>query len=182
MTTPVTFISGILAQIYTARQLDLLHLSIINLLDMIKDGEIDLVLEQTKKTAKEKKAFIQKIIDSVDSPELAGALQPELDSNAVDFFLEKHLKEYLVQLQREAEKMVSVKLTTAIEFKTKDVKEMAERLSHTLGKPTVLNLTVDHSLIAGAIVQYGNYITDYSLKVRLEQFRNHWEEAAIAKS
>ena len=182
MTTPVSFISGILSQIYTAKQLDVLHLSIINLLDMIKDGEIDLVLEQNKKTAKQKKAFIQKIIDSLESSELVTPLQNELDAGNVDFFFEKHLKEYLGQLQHEAEKVVPVKLTTAIEFKVKDLRDMVDQLTRSLGKPTVLNISVDHSLIAGAIVQYGNYITDYSLKSRLEQFRKHWEEAVIERA
>jgi len=149
---------------------------------MIKDGEIDLVLEQAKKTETQKRAFVQKVIDSLDSPELRDALQDELDSGSTDFFLEKHLRELLIALQKEAERILTVKLTVAIEFKQKDLQEMASLLSTNLGKPVALDVSIDHSLVGGTIIQYGNYISDYSIKSRLEQFRSRWKEAVVEKA
>jgi len=179
MTTPIEFISGIVAQIATARQLDVLHLSVINLLDMIKDGEIDLVLDQASKTPAQKKGFIEKIADSIESPELQAALRKELSAGNLDFFHEKYLRDLLEQLQKEAEKMITVKLTVAVEFKKADIAEMTTLLAKKLGRPVALDLSVERSLIAGTIVQYGSYITDYSVKTRLDQFRASWKSAAV---
>ncbi len=174
--------SSILSKMFVAHQLDLLHLSIINLLDMIKDGEIDLVLEQNKKTAVQKSLFIQKIIESLDSPELRDALQAELDAKNIDFFLEKHLRDILVALQKEAERIIPVHLTVAVEFKMRDLQDMVSLLSKSLGHQTVLDVHVDRSLIGGTVIQFGNYISDYSIKSRLEQFRSRWEEAVVEKA
>jgi F-type H+-transporting ATPase subunit delta len=177
MPTPIEFISEIIARIATAHQLDILHISIIDLLDMMKEGEIDLILEQPKKTALQKAAFIAKLIDSVESPELKEALMKELKSGELDFFREKYLRDLLESLQKEAEKIATVKLTVAVEFKKADIAAMTALLAKKFGRRVAMDLTVERSLIAGAIIQHGSYITDYSVKTRLEHFRSTWKAA-----
>lgn len=181
-TTPVSFISGIISQISVGKQLDVLHFSIIDLLDLTKDGGIDAILEEPRKTTAQKTAFIKKIVESVESPELHDALESELAAGNLDFFSGKYLRDLLMQLQREAEKIISVKLTVAIDFKKADLAQMNALLTEKLGRRVAIDLSVDKGLIAGCILQYGSYISDYSVKTRLEQFRLTWKAAVIEKA
>src|ERR1044072_178401 len=183
--------SELLDKLYLAEQVDLLTLSLINLQDMIKDGEIDLVLQQAKKSVKQKAFFIQKIIEAVESPELRQMLEAELNrdlqntvkdsgnEHSFDYFREKNLEDVLHSLQGEAEKVGIVRLTVAIEFKEKDLREMAAFLTERLERKTALHVTVDKSLIGGVVVQSGNYISDYTVKTRLDQYRAQWHEAVV---
>lgn len=172
-----TLIEDVLGGLYLAEQLDHLHLSIINLLDMVRDEEIALVLDQEEKTLKEKRAFIGKVVQSVRSPELRGVLEDALKRNDLSFFQEKELGSILTSLQSEASKIAVVRVTVAVSFEADDVREMAELLSHKVGKQAVVSLKVDYSLIGGAIIQQGNYLSDYSVKSQLDLFRSRWHRA-----
>lgn len=173
------FITSILNQFYTAAQVDLLHLALTNLTEMIAAGEIDIVLDQREKTPVQKKAFIQKIVNGVECPELRQGLQARLAEDDIEFFRERTLGTTLAALQKEAERISIVKLTVAVEFKEADLREMVAQLETQLGNPVALDLTVEHGLMGGAIVQYGTAIRDYSIKSRLEQFREHWKKAVV---
>lgn len=183
--TPEAIFEGILEKIYRAEQVDFLHLSLINLLDMVKDGEIDLMLEQPKKTFKQKAAFIDKVIEGIESRELRAALleifQLELEDPAHElaFFREKYLGALLRTLQQEAEHFIIVKLVVAVDFKEKDLREMVDLLEGKIERQVALELRVDPDLIGGAIIQFGTYISDYSLKTRLDLFRSHWHRAVV---
>lgn len=173
-------------QLYRAEQVDFLNLSLINLLDMVKDGEIDLVLEQNKKTFKQKAAFIDKIIEAVESRELKDALLEMFNIELNDpkqemkLFGEKYLGKLLRDLQLEAEKFTIVRLRLAKDFKEADLREMVKVLESKIEKRVALEITLDTTLIGGVIIQFGTYISDYSLKSRLEQFREHWHGARQA--
>jgi F0F1-type ATP synthase delta subunit len=178
MSTPA-FVTSILDQFYTAAQVDLLHLAMTNLLEMISAGEVDIFLDQREKTLAQKKAFIQKIIAGVECPELKQGLQAKLAEGEVEFFRERNLEAALTALQKAAQDIVIVKLKVAVEFKEADLREMVAVLEEQLEAPAALDIQVEHSLIGGAIVQYGTAIRDYSLRSRLEQFRDHWKKAVV---
>lgn len=181
-----------MGQIYLASQLDVLHLSLINVIDMVKDGEIDLLLDQAGKSPKQKALFLQKIVDGVESTELRQALQETLNEQAgtamqsavedsFSFFREHALADLLHRLQSNAESITIVRLQVATEFKPDDLREMATLLSKKINQQVALLPTVEHSLIGGAIVQFGTYLSDYSVRARLEQFRAHWHRAVIER-
>jgi F0F1-type ATP synthase delta subunit len=56
---------------------------------------------------------------------------------------------------------------------------MVDQLEQQLGTPVALALKVEHSLIGGAVVQYGTAIRDYSIRSRLELIRDHWKKASL---
>lgn len=173
----------ILNQLLTADQLDRLYLSLNSLIDMVEEGDIDLILDQPKKSHNQKILYLQKITHNVCSPELHDFLVKELEkakkSEDYEFFSQRNLHPFLVNLQKEAEAIRVVKLTFALEFKEKDLQEMAELLANKINQPVVLDLKIDHSIIGGAVIQLGNFISDYSLKTRLSQFRSHWKAAVV---
>lgn len=178
MSTP-QFATSIIEQFYTAAQVDLLHLALTNLMEMISAGEVDIVLDQREKTPTQKKAFIQKIIAGVECPELKQALAAKLAEGDIEFFRERNLETVLVTLQKAAEKIAIVKLKVAVAFKEADLREMVTVLEEQLGQPAALEIQVEHGLIGGAVVQYGTAIRDYTIKSRLEQFRDHWKKAVV---
>lgn len=162
---------------FRAEQLDLLHLSLINLLDMVKDGEVDLLLDQEGKSMKQKRLFIDKLIAGVRSEELAEFLRAQ----SVDFFREKDFGAFLEAMRKEAETFDIVRLTLAIEFKENDLKEMSQLLGEKIGRPVVLSIKVDRNLYGGAIVQHGSYQSDYTVHTQLDLFRSRWHRAVVAQ-
>jgi F-type H+-transporting ATPase subunit delta len=164
-------------EIYRSEQLDILHLAIINLLDMVRDGEIDLVLEQSNKSTEQKELFIKKLVESLKAEGLQKELRKHLAEHDLTFFREKELGPFLQDVQNKANECIVVKVTVAIEFKEKDVKEMAASLSARLGKQVVLSIQVNPTLIGGAIVQHGSFLNDYSLKTQLDLYRSRWQRA-----
>jgi|GEM_PF-6856996 len=172
---------ALVQELYQAEQLDLLHLAVINLLDMVKDGEIDLVLEQDNKSTEQKEAFLQKMVGEVRAAGLQKELQKHLDAHDIAFFQEKEFGPFLQTIQYAANGGVVAKLTVAIKFKDKDIKEMAAKFSAKLGKQVVLSIKVDPSLIGGAIIQHGSYLNDYSLKTQLDLYRSRWHRAVADK-
>ena len=111
------------------------------------------------------------------SEELQNILTEQISKGNLDFFSKKEFPDFLAHLQREVEKIVIVKLTVALKFKEPDLKAMASLLSEKIGKPVAFQLTVDRSLIGGAIIQYGNYLSDYSIRTKLGEFKEQWHEA-----
>jgi len=172
---------AILATISSAEELDQIHLSLVQLLDMANDGELDLILDQSSKTAKQKELFLTKVVDSLASAELKKELHPIVKSGNFDFFSKRNLSDWAEALEREAEDIEVINLQVALDFKPKEVREFIEVLSKKIGHPVALNIKVDHSLVGGAIIQHGNYLSDYSVKTRLDQFRSSWHRAVIGK-
>ncbi len=177
--TTTDFITNVLDGFYRAEQVDLLHVALTNLLEMVSAGEIDIYLEQHEKTAAQKKAFIQKIVSDVESPELKKALEERLKENDLEFFRERNLGGVLAAVQRVAETIQIVKLRVAVSFKEKDLQDMVKQLEEQLGTEVALELSVERSLLGGAIVQFGTAIRDYSIKSRLETVRETWKAAVV---
>lgn len=167
----------LLVGLLRTQQIDDLHASLGLLLDMTKEGEIDLFLEQSNKSTKQKTLYIQKIVEQTTSLELKKLLQERLDAEDFSFFSQKFLDEFVQNLQKKAETIEIIKLRLAIRFKDADLLEMAELFSKRLGKQVAFDIEVDTSLIAGAVIQHGSYITDYSVKTRLAKYREEWKEA-----
>ena len=167
-------IPEIVSQLVLAEDLDKLHLAVTHLLEKAESGDLDAILEQNDKNAAQKKSALEKEIADLPSPVLQEALHQPLTANNLDFFSEKYLPDFLHNLQHAAEKIEVVRLTVACRFKPADIKDMAQLLGERVGHPIAFTLEVDNSLIGGVIIQHGTYISDYSLRSRLNQFREHW--------
>lgn len=169
----------IIGQLHLTEQLDALNLDIVNLRDLVQDGEIELVLGQASKSSQQKIAFLEKIIIKLLSPELKNTFQFVLHGGDIDFFGSTNLPIFLDTLQSAITNIAVVTLTVAITFKPEDLRELSQEATDKIGRPVVFDLRVDRTLLGGAIVRYGNYISDYSLKTRLEQFRTNWRSAVV---
>jgi len=178
---PQSLIAQITDKLYLADQIDLLHLAIASLDETVRSGDTDLILEQVGKSAQQKKLYLDKLVASVRSPELQTALAEKVREGDIDFFLRKNFAEFLDDLENTSEDVQIVRLTVAVKFKDADIRHLVALLADRLGHPVAFDLQVDPTLIGGAIIQYGSYLNDYSLKSRLSTFREHWKQAAFEK-
>jgi F0F1-type ATP synthase delta subunit len=176
---PELLIQTILGQIFLTEQLDALHLDLVALKDMSQDGNLERILGESAKNTRQMLAALEKIVGKLISPELKNALLLVLHEQDLDFFSQKRLPTFLSQLRLLAEKVAVAKIKVAIQFKQEDVLAMAKLMAEKVGQQVVFDVTVDKSLIAGMILQYGDYISDYSVATRLSQFRAQWEKAVI---
>jgi F0F1-type ATP synthase delta subunit len=158
------------------------HLSISSLHEAIKAGSFDAILDNSHTTEIQKIKALEDLLHDLPSPYLLEVFHDQLSKAKLDFFASQTLAIFLSQLQHEAEHIVIVRLTTACKFQEKDVLEMANLLKGRINQRVAFSMTVDPSLIGGAIIQHGNYISDYSIKTRLTQFRQVWHRAAIEKT
>jgi F0F1-type ATP synthase delta subunit len=170
---------NVLDELLLASHFDQLQNSLGLLQDMTDNNELDLILTQKTKNLKQKKAYIQKVIDGIKSPclqkEMNGILSKAQGEADLEFFENRNLSAFLNQLAMRVKNIQIIRLTVAIEFAEADLKDMIKVIESRIHKPAVLDLTVDHSLIGGAIIQRGNYLNDYSVRTRLGQFKNNWQ-------
>jgi len=92
----------------------------------------------------------------------------------------KRLLPILHELQHAAQKRRPVRLTVACHFEEADIREMMQELTNRIGAPVVLKLTVEPQLIAGVIVEHGNFSSDYSVRTRLQQLKHTWTKAVTS--
>lgn len=171
----------VLHEMISGQQLDRLHLSLVQLLDMANEGELDLILDQPNKTKHHKELFLRKVVDSLSCPELQIPLRAILREGNTDFFSRRNLVDWAKDLEHQAEAIAVIKLTVAIPFESREVRQFIRVLSRKMGRPVALEITTDPSLIGGVVIQHGNYLSDYSLKSRLDQFRSSWQRAVTGK-
>ena len=180
-TDSLTLVQQVMDSLYLAEQIDLLHLSIASLTGTIETGGTDLFLDVSHKSPTQKKLYLQKLLAEVRSPQLKKVLDDTLQAGDIDFFLRAHISEFLAELDHEIESITIIRLGVAIEFKDKDIRELIGVLEKRLDQKVAFDIEIDPTLIGGAVIQHGNYISDYSLKSRLDQFREEWKEATFSK-
>lgn len=171
--------NAVISQLLLAKELDTLHLSLINLRNLAAEGEIDLVLDQVNKSTSQKSLFLEKILKDLPSLPLRKSLMGAMQSEGLGFFAKQRLTDTVSRLQAAAEHVQVLKLNLATEFKEKELHLFATTLANKLGRPVVLELTVQKELLGGVVIQYGAYISDYSMRSRLQQFSEHWESAVV---
>jgi ATP synthase F1 delta subunit len=179
---PVDVIGQIIESITQAQDLDALHLSIGRLLNTLQEGEFELFLEQTTKTPVQKQRYLEHVLEEVTSTPLRSVLAERVAEHDFPFFAEESFTSFLSSLRRHAETADVVRLQVAVAFKPQDIQKICTVLGEQLGKRVVLDLTVDHGLIGGAIVQVGDHIWDTSVRSRLHTFRSTWSQAVAQTS
>lgn len=167
----------IIGQIYLSSQLDELHASLTELQELVKDGDIELILEQPGKSLKQKVKYIEKVIDALPSDILTETLDDALEEGDMELFSTRYASDFINSLDQALDSIKLLAIEVAVEFKEEDLREMAASFSQRMGFQTALEVTVNPGLIGGAIIRFGNHISDYSIKSRLDQFTDSWEKA-----
>ncbi len=81
-------------------------------------------------------------------------------------------------LWREANKLLPVTVTSAIELDEGLVEGLGRRIEEQTGKKVELTSRVDPDVLGGLVLQVGNMVLDASIRNRLEQLRKQVARAA----
>lgn len=164
---------------YLVTQIDEVFEALESLRTMQEEGEISLILENHEKKQAGKDAYVQKMITSLPSSAIQKCLITLIEERGTDFFIKNEFLDFLDIASKSIEGIEIVKIQLAIKFEDKDLKEMAEHFSLQTGNDIAFKVTVQPSLLGGSIIQYGNYIHDFSLKSRLDQVKTKWKKAVV---
>lgn len=93
----------------------------------------------------------------------------------------KRLLPLLKELRKAAESRKLVRITLPCRFEDADLKEIISELSLRVRAPVILDVTIDTAIIGGAIIEYGSFSNDYSIKTRLEQLKSTWNRAVTSE-
>jgi F-type H+-transporting ATPase subunit delta len=99
-------------------------------------------------------------------------------TNFLELLIEKHrmpvifrIRRRLDRLWEEANRLLPVHVTSAIELEEDDVSAIGERVGSQTGRRVELTSTVDPDILGGIVLRVGNAILDASIRNRLEQLR-----------
>lgn len=75
------------------------------------------------------------------------------------------------QLWEEANRMLPVTVTSAVELDQATVKQIGDRIAEQTGRKVDLSAVVEPDILGGLVVRVGNSILDASIRNRLDQLR-----------
>jgi F-type H+-transporting ATPase subunit delta len=104
--------------------------------------------------------------------------------NFLEALIERHrmpaifrIRTHYEELWDEANKLLPVLVTTAVQLDESTVREIGERIGEQAGKKIELTSAVDPDILGGIVLRVGNFILDASIRNRLNQLRKQVAQA-----
>ena len=129
-----------------------------------------------------RKQVVENELEDIGSAELAEYFSNLLKKNEIALFEPGRFKNFVEEFESEIKKIVYFKMTTSIELKPKDLKEITDKLSKKVGRKVMIDQTIDKTIIGGAIIQKDNYILDFSVKSKLHDLGVEWKKSILKAS
>lgn len=105
--------------------------------------------------------------------------------NFLGLLVEKHRMPALYRINaaydrlwQDENRMLPVRITSAIELDEATVKSIGDRIGEQTGRTVDLTATVDPDVLGGLVLQVGNQILDASIRTRLDNLRKNVASAA----
>lgn len=175
MKNNLALIRKILNGVYLKTQIDEIHADISYLNELIDSTEYQGIMNPVSGVIKKQTIYLNKALGGIKCDKLKTHLLTQLKRGALEDFKSAEIRPFLKSLQLELTQYQAVKIQVAVEFKPSDLRDMIQILERQSPQPVVFDLTVDPSLIGGAVIQYGNHVIDQSLKTRMNQFKENWQ-------
>ena len=136
---------------------------------ILSDKDISVVIDNPKVNKKELSAFVLDICQGQVNQEAENLLQLLVHNNRLTLvpIIAKLFEAY----KTEDEGYVDVEVVVAYAFTKEDKPKFASILEKTLGKKVNMNVTVDKSLIGGALVRAGDRVIDGSIRGQLQHMQ-----------
>jgi F-type H+-transporting ATPase subunit delta len=156
------------------------------LLDVIREqlGEFSEALDSRRELAsfffspyfssKEKKEALGRALDGAE-PVLMSFLDVLIDEHRMPAIF--RIRERYEVLWDEANKLLPVEVTSAVELDEATVAAIGERIREQTGRNVELSSHVDSAILGGIVLRVGNSILDASIRNRLNQLRNQVAQA-----
>jgi F0F1-type ATP synthase delta subunit len=173
-----TLCDKLLAHIYSTADLKQvsLHLESIDLDRQFKNHANNIVGDSELNPTQKKRQLIY-LLGTIDLPLLHDFFTDEVDAGNFWLFDSQkidYLDEFVKKFQQSTEAIHTLNLTTAIDLSAHQIRAIARDLTHEFGYKVIVEHTVNTSLIGGILVKLDNYIFDYSLRSKFQQFQREW--------
>jgi len=149
--------------------LDRVHDELGEFADALHDNrDLQVFLFSPYFSSQEKKDGIAKLIDDADERFL----------HFLELLAERHrmpavfrIRREFDALWREENKLLAVKVTSAVELDPETVEGIGKKIEEQTGQSIELSSEVDPDVLGGLVLQVGNMVLDASIRNRLEQLR-----------
>ncbi len=126
-------------------------------------------------SSEEKRDAIGKVLDGAN----------ERFANFLELVAERHrmpaifrIRREFDQLWRSENKLLEVRITSAIELDDKTVKEIGKQIEEQTGRRVELSATVDPEVLGGLSMRVGNMVLDNTVRARLDRLKREVATAA----
>ncbi|OQA04197.1 MAG: ATP synthase subunit delta [bacterium ADurb.Bin400] len=164
----------ILALIYKKEDFDQLLFDVSVFADLIG---YESVAKNAGEDVQQRKNYIKLQLDRISSDILKNYLEGLLSQDDLQLFEPGLFKLFVEELNEAASKTLFFKLTTAIEIEPEDLNQMSAALSKKMERKVIIDITVDKSIVGGAIIKKENYIFDFSIKTKLGKLSSDWKRS-----
>lgn len=168
----------LIAQVYSTQELKQvsLHLESLGLDRHFKTHASNIVGDSELNLA-QKKRQLTYLLGTIELPLLHDFLVDEIEAGNLWLFdTDKidYLDEFVKKFQQSTELIHTLHLTTAVSQSAHQIRNISRDLSHEFGYKVIVDHSVNPSLIGGIQVKLDNYIFDYSLRSKFQQFQREW--------
>jgi ATP synthase F1 delta subunit len=149
-------------------------------LDLVREqlGEFADALEQTRElqvfffspyfSTAEKQDGLDRAVSGAD-PAFVNFLKLLIENHRMPVIF--RVRRSYDELWEEENKLLPVRVTSAVELDDKTVSQIGERIAEQTGRKVELSASVEPDILGGLVVRVGNSILDASIRNRLEQLR-----------
>jgi F-type H+-transporting ATPase subunit delta len=157
-------------------ELDEIHEQLGEFADVLNENrELQVFFFSPYFSSQEKKDGVEKVIDGGN----------EHFVNFLQLIAERHRMPALFRMRREFDamwreenKLLEVRITSAIDLDEELVKSIGQRIEEQTGKTIDLDANVDPDVLGGLVLRVGNMVMDASVRGRLERLRKEVARAA----
>jgi F-type H+-transporting ATPase subunit delta len=125
-------------------------------------------------SSKEKKDALERAIEGAE-PVLLSFLSVLIEEHRMPVIF--RIRARYEVLWDEANKLLPVEVTSAVELDERTVAAIGERIREQTGRNVELSSRVDSAILGGIVLRVGNSILDASIRNRLNQLRNQVAQA-----
>lgn len=173
-----TLCDKLLAQIYSAAELKeaSLHLESISLDRQFKIHASN-IINDSELNSTQKKRQLAYLLGTIELPLLHDFFSDEIDAGSL-WLLDNqkidYLDEFVKKFQQSTESVHILHLTSAVNLTPQQIRSISRDLTHEFGYKIIVDHMVNANLIGGILVKLDNYIFDYSLRSKFQQFQHEW--------
>ena len=160
-----------------------------NQIDLFQE-ELEKIISLIDSTENLKEYLAHLLIPSQDKKEVVDKLfSPVVSATTLNFFkmiIDKRRELYLGliydeyrDLADETRNIKKAELISAHDLPEEEVNQLATRLSASMGKTVLLNLTVDPSLLGGIKIRLGDQIIDGTVAKKLEKLKEQLKQVRL---
>lgn len=125
----------------------------------------------------QKRELICAALNDISSEALTEYFQTLIDNDNLWLFDPSRFRLFVDGMNEIAKDSLHLDLTTAVPIRTSDIKRIASKLTEKMERKVLIDTKVDESVVGGAVIKKGNYIFDYSIRRKLDNFGQEWKTA-----